>query len=234
MSSNGSDQQDLARNGHGPNLQTSAAATTGTTALAPSWKASVAVYDRSYELKAHAPFTILGTLTGVAIMLIFAVVNAPRAVSVGLFWSMHPLHVLLSALVTTAMFTIHSRRSLLAAIAVGYCGSVGIATLSDCVIPYVAEILLDLPNRGIHLGFIEKWWLVNPLAVGGHPAGIPLATDKTPPRRARPAFCLAKPQWALWLRCWVPYCTTWERSLVLLNSAHLLGTESDTGTSPAI
>jgi hypothetical protein len=27
--------------------------------------------------------------------------------------------------------------------------------------------LLDLPHRGIHLGFIEKWWLVNPLAVAG-------------------------------------------------------------------
>jgi hypothetical protein len=24
-----------------------------------------------------------------------------------------------------------------------------------------------MPNRGIHLGFIEKWWLVNPLAVVG-------------------------------------------------------------------
>ena len=43
----------------------------------------------------------------------------------------------------------------------------GIATLSDCLIPYVAESLLDLPNRGIHLGFIEKWWLVNPLAAVG-------------------------------------------------------------------
>ena len=46
----------------------------------------------------------------------------------------------------------------------GYFGSVGIATLSDCVIPYIGESLLNLPNRAVHLGFIEKWWLVNPLA----------------------------------------------------------------------
>ncbi len=24
-----------------------------------------------------------------------------------------------------------------------------------------------MPNRGIHIGFIEKWWLVNPLALLG-------------------------------------------------------------------
>ena len=24
-----------------------------------------------------------------------------------------------------------------------------------------------MPNRGIHTGFIEKWWLVNPLAILG-------------------------------------------------------------------
>jgi hypothetical protein len=28
-------------------------------------------------------------------------------------------------------------------------------------------VLLDLPNRGLHLGFIEEWWLVNPLAFLG-------------------------------------------------------------------
>jgi len=46
-------------------------------------------------------------------------------------------------------------------------GSIGIATLSDSIIPYAGEILLDMPNREIHLGFIEKWWLVNPLAFAG-------------------------------------------------------------------
>jgi hypothetical protein len=27
--------------------------------------------------------------------------------------------------------------------------------------------MLDMPNRGPHIGFIEKWWLVNPLAILG-------------------------------------------------------------------
>jgi hypothetical protein len=121
----------------------------------------------SRELKAHVPFTLFGTLTGIAILVTFIAADAPPWVSTRLFWSLHPLHVLLSALVTTAMFTQHSRRTLWATLVIGYLGSVGIATLSDCVIPYAGETLLDLPNRGIHLGFIEKWWLVNPLAAAG-------------------------------------------------------------------
>lgn len=119
------------------------------------------------ELKLHAPFTMLGTFTGVVIMVALVVLNVPRSLSVSLFWSLHPLHVLLSALVTTAMFTRYHRRALYQTIVIGYVGSVGIATLSDCIIPYLAESLLNLPHRGIHLGFIEKWWLVNPMAVAG-------------------------------------------------------------------
>ena len=57
--------------------------------------------------------------------------------------------------------------NLLLLILIGYIGSIGIATLSDSIIPYLGEILLDLPNKGIHLGFIEKYWLVNPLALLG-------------------------------------------------------------------
>ena len=121
----------------------------------------------SREMSAHVPFTFFGALTGIAILVVFVVAEVPSGLSTGLFWSLHPLHVLLSAQVTAAMFTRHSRRTLLAALVVGYAGSVGIATLSDCVIPYVGETMLNLPHRSIHLGFIEKWWLVNPLALVG-------------------------------------------------------------------
>jgi hypothetical protein len=65
------------------------------------------------------------------------------------------------------MFRLKKDGSPWATIAVGYVGSVGIATLSDSLIPFVGEWLLDLPHRGVHIGFIEKWWLVNPLAALG-------------------------------------------------------------------
>lgn len=120
-----------------------------------------------HELRAHVPFTALGTLSGVFLLGVLIGTQAPRSLSAALFWTMHPLHVLLSALVTTAMFRRHGGQGVWATVVIGYFGSVGIATLSDCLLPYAGEWLLALPHRGLHLGFIEKWWLVNPLAAGG-------------------------------------------------------------------
>jgi hypothetical protein len=120
-----------------------------------------------WELKRHAPFTAVGTLSGILIMLVLNVADASRAVSDALYWCLHPVHVLLSALVTAAMYRLNSRGGLASTFVIGYVGSVGIATLSDSIIPFVGEWLLDLPNREVHLGFIEKYWLVNPLAVLG-------------------------------------------------------------------
>lgn len=119
------------------------------------------------ELKRHAPFTALGTLSGIVLMVVIIKAQVPRETSAILFWTCHPVHVFLSALVTTAMYRLHGNRGFWKTLAIGYFGSIGIATLSDSIIPYLGEILLDLPHRGLHLGFIEKWWLVNPLAVAG-------------------------------------------------------------------
>jgi hypothetical protein len=128
------------------------------------------------ELKEHAPFTILGTVTGIVIM-VFSL-KLPYKISYNIFYVLHPSHVFLSALVTAAMYKLHTCSSVdincikgkcnfWLLIIIGYVGSVGIATVSDSLIPYVAESLLGMPNRGMHLGFIEKWWLVNPLAIVG-------------------------------------------------------------------
>ena len=132
------------------------------------------------ELRAHIPFTALGTLSGVLLLAVLILSHTPRTFSITLFWTLHPLHVLLSALVTTAMFRRHGGRGFWATIALGYLGSVGIATLSDCLLPYAGEWILALPHRGLHLGFIEKWWLVNPLAVGGILVGFIWTNTKFP------------------------------------------------------
>jgi len=123
------------------------------------------------ELKEHMPFTALGAATGI-IMIIF-LQKLPLKLSYNIFYTLHPLHVFLSALVTASMYNFYKCRTgkkksnLGILILIGYVGSVGIATLSDSVIPYLGEILLNLPHREIHLGFIEEWWLVNPLALLG-------------------------------------------------------------------
>ena len=123
--------------------------------------------DIRNELKVHAPFTAFGALTGIAIMGVIVYAELPPSTSSTMFWTLHPLHVLLSALVSAAIYRLHGKGGLGGTVLVGYLGSVGIATLSDSIIPYVGESLLGLPNKGIHFGFIEKWWLVNPLAFAG-------------------------------------------------------------------
>jgi hypothetical protein len=119
------------------------------------------------ELRSHAPFTAFGTVTGIMIMAVMIQTRVPREISATLFWTFHPLHVFLSAFVTTGMYRLHGSAGVWQTLWIGYVGSVGIATLSDSIIPYLGEIMLNLPQRGVHLGFIEKWWLVNPLALLG-------------------------------------------------------------------
>lgn len=141
------------------------------------------------ELKGHAPFTVFGAVSGIALMLVFRGVAADNArVLFGIF---HPAHVLLSAMVTASLFAIHKkRRNFLLILVVGYFGSIGVATLSDCVVPYFGEKVLGLNvpshaevhdgaaeshelceghegEHGLHLGFIEEWYIVNPAAILG-------------------------------------------------------------------
>jgi len=132
------------------------------------------------ELKAHAPFTAVGAVSGVWILLLCLCTTLPRSYSITLFWTLHPIHVVLSALATTGMYRLHARSTLAKTLLVGYLGSVGIATLSDSFIPYLGEWILDFPYRGLHLGFIEKWWLVNPLALAGIVAARFLPKTKVP------------------------------------------------------
>lgn len=123
------------------------------------------------ELKTHAPFTMLGAATGILLMFLFQNLSTKNAYDV--FYVLHPFHIFLSALVTAAMYKNYkfSKRTkkinIWSLLFIGYLGSVGIATISDSLIPYLGEFLLDLPNRGLHFGFIEKWQLVNPLAFAG-------------------------------------------------------------------
>ena len=128
------------------------------------------------ELKRHVPFTALGAVTGVAIMAIIAVGNVPAIISQATFYILHPVHVLLSAVATTAMYRRYSNGRIWTAILIGYAGSIGIATLSDAVIPYLGGTLLGV-EMGFHAPFIEtekipfigieEWQLVNSLALVG-------------------------------------------------------------------
>ena len=142
------------------------------------------------ELKGHLPFTLFGALLGIAFMLILR--NVGQVDSHVMFAFFHPAHVVLSAMVTASMFKLHAfKKRLVLMLVVGYLGSIGIATVSDVVIPHFgAELLgLHIPTHAelyeheepsdhgdikeqhvehrIYLGFIEEWYIVNPAALLG-------------------------------------------------------------------
>jgi len=123
------------------------------------------------ELKRHAPFTAFGAITGTTILLIIIFTDALSKVfevSSVIFYILHPTHIILSAIVTTAIYKLHKHKfNFLWGILIGYVGSIGIATLSDSIIPYLGELILDLPHKGVHIGFIEEPWLTNSAAFVG-------------------------------------------------------------------
>lgn len=141
------------------------------------------------ELKEHAPFTALGAVSGIIIMVILIFTDVPHRVSHDAFHILHPLHVILSALTTTAMYRKYGRRKVWAAVLIGYCGSISIATLSDAIIPYLGGALLGIEiefhipfieTEKMHFLGIETWILINSAAIVGIIIGYLKPTTKFP------------------------------------------------------
>ena len=130
------------------------------------------------ELKEHIPFTALGALTGIVITVILDLGNVPSHISYTAFYTSHPLHVLLSALVTTAMYMRYKKGKFWAAVLIGWTGSIGIATISDAIIPYLGGTLLHIAME-FEVPFIEHWW-VNLAALAGIAIGYWKQTTKIP------------------------------------------------------
>jgi len=109
-------------------------------------------------------------------MVIIVLGNVPTQISQTAFYTLHPLHVVLSALVTTAMYMRYRKAKIWMVILIGWTGSVGIATLSDAIIPYLSGVLLHV-EMSFHVPFIETskmpvigietWIVVNGAALLG-------------------------------------------------------------------
>lgn len=95
------------------------------------------------ELRHHAPFTLLGAVIGILCMLLLK--DLPKPATTGLFNIFHPAHVLLSAMITASLFKMRKGRTpLLTILLVGYLGSIGVATLSDCIVPFWGESIMGV------------------------------------------------------------------------------------------
>jgi hypothetical protein len=96
-------------------------------------------------------------------MLLFK--NIEPSISHRLFQVFHPGHVVLSAIVTASLYKLYENKAGFVKIfLLGYIGSVGVATLSDCVLPFFGEGILgvaipvhsDLHEREDALGHDEN------------------------------------------------------------------------------
>jgi hypothetical protein len=95
------------------------------------------------ELKNHAPFTLFGAATGILCMFLFKGVGSE--VNHRLFQVFHPAHVVLSAVVTASLFKLYKKKAgFLSVLLVGYFGAIGVATLSDCILPFFGESILGV------------------------------------------------------------------------------------------
>ena len=124
------------------------------------------------ELINHLPFSIFGVVTGmimVGLLTFIAIVSGGEGLlnhaSEELFHVFHPVHVLLSAVATTAMYWKHER-SWIKAIIVGMLGSILICGLSDTIFPFLGGILLGAQMH-IHICVFEHYQLVVPFAILG-------------------------------------------------------------------
>ncbi|MDD5080707.1 MAG: hypothetical protein PHC58_01770 [Candidatus Omnitrophica bacterium] len=112
------------------------------------------------ELKRHAGFTFFGAFLGLGFLILFR--NMSHVTAEKLFFVFHPAHVFFSAAATTGMYVLNKkgRLNVLSVFLVGFFGSVGIATLSDSIMPYIGERILWLPEAHAHIGFIEAFPVV--------------------------------------------------------------------------
>ena len=121
------------------------------------------------EIVKHIPFTLLGAVSGIILMVVFK--GMPHETAHTLFYIFHPLHICLSAIVTASLFKLYidkkqsSKLKFLKVLVVGYVGSIVIGTVSDSLIPFWGESILNMKQSHTHIGFIDKWWLINPLVI---------------------------------------------------------------------
>lgn len=154
------------------------------------------------ELRRHLPFSVFSVAAGILVLaMLTAVIQSvggdlgrPRGEAAavqaepahdhdheilatpagGLFHVFHPVHLLFSAVATTAMFWRYERR-LWKAVTTGFVGSVVVCSLSDIFFPYVGGLLLGA-EMGFHVCIIDHPGLVLPFVFVGIAMGL-LAAD---------------------------------------------------------
>lgn len=133
---------------------------------------------RTLQLLRHDPLPRsaagagLAAVVAVVVLLVHEVLKIPATAAETLFVLVHPLHVFLGALTVVRLLVRDGRMPGLKAAAIGYPLSIAIVTIADSLLPFLAELLLALPSRHVHVGFVEFWWIVHPMAIAGILIGL--------------------------------------------------------------
>lgn len=121
------------------------------------------------ELVHHFPYSAVGVAASLGTLLALEKMGW-RYHPLFSFHLLHPTHIFLSAVVTTAVFWKYEQ-GLWKAGLIGFFGVVPVCSLSDIGIPYLGSFLLKTPAQ-FHLCIVEEPWLVFPSCFLGIAAGI--------------------------------------------------------------
>jgi hypothetical protein len=106
------------------------------------------------ELKEHWPLALVASLFAAGLAILILSFNGTAAVVGDLFEILHPLHVLVSAAATSAIYYKY-RKSVVGGIIIGVIGAILIGTLSDVLFPWISGNLFSL-KTALHLPIIES------------------------------------------------------------------------------
>jgi hypothetical protein len=130
-----------------------------------------------HELREHIPFTFAATLISVG--LIFLVLKLNLITSfVPLFYTFHPLHILFSSIVSSAMFYNYNKK-VLPSILIGVIISVAIGSISDVFFPYLGTSLFGIPTS-FHLPALEMPIIIWGIGLIGSVLGVVIKKTKFP------------------------------------------------------
>ena len=101
------------------------------------------------ELKEHIPFTTLATIIAILVVVLFKFQNTITA-----FEILHPLHVIASAIVTSAIYFKY-KQNIPIALLIGFTGSILIGSISDIIFPFLGALMFNFQPH-FHLPLIEQ------------------------------------------------------------------------------
>ena len=127
-----------------------------------------AIFFTTFGIILAALLTYIGIVAG-------STEEATESASRMLFHAFHPIHLLFSAIATTAMFRQYDRH-LLRALLIGFFGSIGVCGLSDIFIPYLAGNLLPVEHMHFHWCLLSHPMMVFPFVGLGIFGGL-IAAD---------------------------------------------------------